>query len=70
MLLLSAHAMTQKKKNEQAQKGYGSLSMFAKNKVSLDNAWRALVSHLGWEKLPFHICVEILANLGTYLSQL
>lgn len=38
------------RKTEETQKGNGSLAVVGKNEMSLGNASRALVSHLGWEK--------------------
>lgn len=45
MFLLSVRAMIQK--SEQAQKGSNCLTLIRKTEVSLGNASRALVSHLG-----------------------
>lgn len=53
MFLLPVHAMIQK--SERAQKGSNCLTLIRKSEVSLGNASRALVSHLGPEKWPWHL---------------
>lgn len=63
VFLLSVHAMIQT--SEEAE-GNGSLAVIGKNEVSLGNACQA--TSMGERCLG--TCIEVLANLGTYLSPL